>query len=69
MVPSLPPVDQFGILKSELVEVLKCYMVTSRSRPKVEILVCWQGQMEEEATWEDFAQMKETYPHLVDKVL
>jgi len=38
------------------------------NRPLIEILVRWEGQSTEDATWEEFHRLRDAYPHLVGKV-
>jgi hypothetical protein len=66
--PKLPPVNAKGVLQQEPVEVLG-----RRARPKgncpfIEILVRWEGQTADDATWEEFHCLRDAYPHLVGKV-
>ncbi|XP_062166950.1 uncharacterized protein LOC133873232 [Alnus glutinosa] len=66
--PKLPPGDARGVLQPEPVEVLD-----RRSRPKnnrvlVEILIRWEGQTSDDATWEEYHLLKDAYPHLVGEV-
>lgn len=67
--PRLPPVDAHGVFRPEPVEIL-----TRRSRPKdnrpfIEVLVRWEGQTVDDATWEEYHALANAYPHLVGKVL
>jgi len=66
--PQLPPIDNQGAIRPEPAQILE-----RRSRPKnnralTEILVRWEGQTADDATWEEFHALKEAYPHLVGKV-
>lgn len=54
VVPTLPPVDPSGILKPEPKQLLKRRLLKLHNPPKDEVLVHWQGQSEEEASWEEF---------------
>jgi hypothetical protein len=64
----LPPVDSHGVFRPEPMEVLD-----RRSRPRnnrllIELLIRWEGQTPDDATWEEFYALKNAYPHLVGKV-
>jgi len=68
VLPRLPPVDAHGVLRPEPMEIL-----TRRSRPKdnrpfIEVLVRWEGQTADDATWEE-PSLANAYLHLVGKVL
>lgn len=52
--PTLPPVDALGILKSEPETILDRRLRKKGCFPVVEVLVRWQGQSDEDATWEGF---------------
>jgi len=68
VVPKLPPVNSKGILQPEPVEVLSRRLRPKNHRAYVELLIRWEGQHADDATWEDFHVLKEAYPHLVGKV-
>jgi hypothetical protein len=67
--PKLLPVDANGVLRPELVEVLDRRAHPKDNRPYTELLVCWDGQSADDATWEEFYGLKNAYPHVVGKVL
>ena len=64
----LPPVNLTGVVQAELEEVLDRRSRKIHNKVVVELLVCWQGQIAAETTWEMFHQLKTSYPHLVGKV-
>jgi hypothetical protein len=66
--PQLPPIDDQGAIRPKPAQILD-----RRSRPKnnralIEILVRWEGQTANDATWEEFHALKDAYPHLVGNV-
>lgn len=68
ILPKLPPVDSNSVLQPQPIEVL-----AHRSRPKnnypyIELLVRWEGQSADDATWEVFYSLKNAFPHLVGNV-
>jgi hypothetical protein len=66
--PKLPPVDSDGVLLPEPVEILDRRSRLKDHRPFIELLVRWDGQGPDDATWEDLHSLREAYPHLVGKV-
>lgn len=66
--PTLPPVNTEGVIKPEPEEIVARRMRKCRNQALVELLVRWQGQNQEDATWESYSDLRETYPHLVGKV-
>ena len=68
VVPSLPSMDAAGSLSPELVAILKTRTHTLRSRTITQVLVQWQGESVDNATWEDLYLMQQQYPHLLGKV-
>ena len=52
--PSLPPVDFEGIIRPELVGVLQERSHQLRNRTVTQVLIQWQGEGTENATWENF---------------
>jgi hypothetical protein len=66
--PKLPPVNANGVLQPKPVEVLGRRSQPKDNRPLIEILVRWEGQSTEDATWEEFHRLRDAYPHLVGKV-
>jgi hypothetical protein len=67
-VSQLPLVTPQGVVQAELEEVLNSRTRKVHNRAMVELLVRWQGQDHNEATWESFLKLKSSYPHLVGKV-
>jgi hypothetical protein len=67
-VSQLPPVTPQGIVQAEPEKVLNRRTRKVHNQAMVELLVQWQGQDQNEATWESFAKLKSSYPHLVGKV-
>ena len=68
VVPSLPSVDADGNLSPEPVAVLKTRTHNLRSKTITQVLVQWQGESVDDATWEDLFLLQHQYPHLVGKV-
>ena len=68
VVPSLPSVDAAGNLSLEPVVVLKTRTHNLRRRTITQVLVQWQGESVDDATWEDLYLLQQQYPHLVGKV-
>ncbi|XP_040998231.1 uncharacterized protein LOC121244283 [Juglans microcarpa x Juglans regia] len=67
-IPSLPPVDEQGVLWPEPEKVLSRRMVKARNKARAELLIRWHRQEATDATWEGYSQLKEHIPHLVGKV-
>ena len=68
-VPTLPSVDSDGILSPEPVAVLQVRTHQLRSRTISQVLVQWQGESPDDATWEHLHVLQQQIPHLVGKVL
>jgi hypothetical protein len=68
LIPTLPPVDKNGVLRSEPEEILERRTHKKNCRAVVELLVRWHGQATAEASWETFHRLKTDFPHLVSKV-
>jgi len=68
-IPILPLVDSDGVLQPEPSAVLARRSSPKNNRPFIEVLVRWEGQSAEDATWESFHALAQAYPHLVGKVL
>ena len=66
--PSLPIVDSEGILRLEPVVVLQERTHQLSNRSVTQVLVQWQGERVEDATWESLYLLQQQYPHLVGKV-
>jgi hypothetical protein len=66
--PKLPPVNAKWVLQPEPIEVLGRRSRPRYNRPLIEILVWWEGQLADDATWEEFHQLRDAYPHLEGKV-
>lgn len=66
--PTLPLVDSRGVFKPEPDKILTRRMKKMKNIPVVELLVLWQGQPMEEASWEPYHHLCEAFPHLVRKV-
>ena len=69
VVPLLPSVDAVGHLSPELVAVLQSRTHNLRSRTITQVLVQWQRESIDDATWEDLYQLQQQFPHLVGKEL
>ena len=67
--PSLPPMDSEGILRPEPVAILQERTHQLRNKSVTQVLVQWQGEQVEDATWESLYLLQQQYPHLVGKVL
>jgi len=67
-IPTLPPVDRFGVFRPEPEEVLDRRSRKYHNRAVVDLLIRWHGQTAAEATWEPFNRLKADFPHLVGKV-
>jgi hypothetical protein len=66
--PRLALVDSRGVLRPEPVEVLDRRSPLKDNRPLIELLICWDDQTADDATWEEFHTLRNAYPHLVGKV-
>ncbi|XP_018852416.1 uncharacterized protein LOC109014405 [Juglans regia] len=53
-IPTLLPVDTLGILKLKPKAILDRRLRKKRSFPVVKMMVRWQGQRDEDTTWEGF---------------
>jgi len=49
-------------------EVLDRCSRPRNNRPLIELLIRWEGQTADDATWEEFYALKNVYLHLVGKV-
>ncbi|XP_062158714.1 uncharacterized protein LOC133866188 [Alnus glutinosa] len=67
VVPKLPPVDSHGVFQPEPVEVLDRHSRPHNNRTFIELLVRWEGQTADDATWEEFHSLENAYPHLAGK--
>jgi len=68
VLPKLPPVDSNGVFSPEPVEVLSRRARPRNNRPFIELLIWWDGQSKDDATWESYYRLKDTFPHLAGKV-
>jgi hypothetical protein len=68
VVPKLPPVDSNGVAQPEPLEILDHHSRPRHNRPFIELLVRWDGQSANDATWEEFHSLKNAYPHRAGKV-
>ena len=66
--PSLPSMDSEGTLLPEHIVILQQRSKQLRSCTITEVLVQWQRQSEEDATWESLYALQHKFPHLVGKV-
>ena len=66
--PSLPPMDSEGILRPEPVVVLQERTHQLRNRFITQVLVQWQGEGPDDATWVSLYVMQQRFPHLLGKV-
>ena len=66
---SLASMDFEGTLLPKPIAIMQQRSKQLRSCTITEILVQWQGQTEEDATWESLYALQHKFPHLVGKVL
>lgn len=59
----LPPLRSNGALSLEPEEILSIRKVQVAEEQVTEVLVQWKGLTIEEATWEDYFQLKVSFPH------
>jgi hypothetical protein len=65
----IPPTDALGYLAPQLAKILETRTIKKRRLPAVtEVLVQWEGEDPDDATWELLFKLQEDYPHLVGKV-
>ena len=67
-IPTLTPTDLEGAVISKPVVVLKERSQQLRNRTITPVLVQWQGESPDDATWESLYVMQQRFPHLVGKV-
>ena len=67
-VPTLPPTDLDGVVTSEPAVVLQERTHQLHSKTITQVLIQWQGEGPEDATWESSYIMQQRFPHLVGKV-
>ena len=68
VVPSLPSMDAASSLSPKPVAILKTRTHNLRSRTVTQVLVQWQGESVDDASWEDLYLLQQQYPHLVGKM-
>jgi len=61
--------DSEGTLLPKPIAIMRQRSKQLRSCTVTEILVQWQGQTEEDATWESLCALQHKFPYLVGKVL
>ena len=66
--PSLPPMDFEGIIRLEHVVVLQERSHQLMHRTITQILIQWQVEGTENATWENLYHLQQKFPHLTGKV-
>ena len=66
--PSLPTVDSKGIIRPESVAVLQERSHQLKHRTVTQVLIQWQAEGTENATWGNLYQLQQQFPHLVGKV-
>jgi hypothetical protein len=66
--PKLPSMDSHGVLQPLPAKVLGHRSRPKNNRPFIELLIHWEGQSVDHATWEEFYSLKNAYPHLVGNV-
>lgn len=67
-IPTLPAVNDVGVLNPEPVAILDSRELNLHSRVIAELLVQWQGGSAKDATWEPLHSLSRQFPHLVGKV-
>ena len=67
--PALPAVSVDQILNPEPVAILATRSHQLRSRLITQVLVQWQDESKDDATWENHFVLQQKFPHLVGKVL
>nr|XP_023922292.1 uncharacterized protein LOC112033747 [Quercus suber] len=67
--PTLPAVNADLVLTLEPVMILDRKSIKLRSRTMTQLLVQWQGESGDDATWEVLYDLQARFPHLVGKVL
>lgn len=67
--PSLPLVHSDDTFSPESHAILEQRIRQRGHLPFTEVLVQWEGQQLEDATWEPLEPLHLKFPHLVDKVL
>lgn len=60
--PTLPPVNDDGVMLMEPVAVLERRMVKRNNRAVVQLLVQWSRSFPEDATWIDYDELVSKYP-------
>ena len=58
----LPLLDTDGLISKEPIVILDRRMIKRRGRPCTEVLVHWSNCFLEDATWENFYDLQQTYP-------
>uniref|UniRef100_A0A2N9IJ46 Chromo domain-containing protein n=1 Tax=Fagus sylvatica TaxID=28930 RepID=A0A2N9IJ46_FAGSY len=65
----LPPTDALGHLAPQPARILETPTIKKRRLPVVtKVLVQWEGEDPDDATWKLLFKLQEDYPHLVGKV-
>jgi hypothetical protein len=65
----LPPTDALGHLAPQPARILETPTIKTRRLPVVtKVLVQWEGEDPDDATWKLLFKLQEDYPHLVGKV-
>ena len=67
--PALPAMTVDQILNLEPVAILATRSHQLRSRLITQVLVQWQDESKDDATWENLFVLQQKFPHLVGKVL
>ena len=60
--------DSLGIISLEPIAILQDKTYQLRHKTITQVLVQWQGESKEDATWENLCLLQQ-FPHLVGKVL
>ena len=67
--PTLPAVNADLVPTPELMLILDKKSIQLRSRIMTQVLVLWQGECKEDATWEILYDLQAKFPHFMGKVL
>ena len=67
--PTSPTVNANLVVIPEPMLILDRKSIQLRSKTMTQVLVQWQGECKEDATWEILYNLEAKFPHLVGKVL
>lgn len=66
---TIPTVSADLVLSPEPMSILANRSYQLRNRVITQVLVQWQGESKEDATWENLFDLQQKFPHLVGKVV